>query len=101
VIEEVESDDLPGDQAFAVPYYFDWKSSMVEVTSLKASLNETGTPDEILPIRPSFVDLPGLEQQLEQLSGCMERVNWALKTRMELLDGCVPILIHGPSGKFC
>lgn len=99
IVEEVASDEsLPEEGAVAVPFWYDWRSSKVEIRRSVASANGVKTPEVPLLVKPIWKDLPGLEKQLGMLAGYVENVNKLLEDRSRLLRGCAPILLHGPSG---
>lgn len=81
-----------------MPFWFDYGTSSV-ILSGSSTPTASGTREvEETSIKLVFTGLPGLEEQLEQLSRCVERVNRHVEERYRHLAGCVPILLHGSTG---
>jgi hypothetical protein len=97
-VDAIESDDAVEREKLAVPFWFKGGFSKVIYDGSGISTRHDTTKEETTAIQLSFTGLPGLEEQLQQLSKCIERVNRQVEERYQHLAGCLPILLHGPSG---
>ena len=97
-IDSIEGEDTVRDENLAVPLWFDHASSKVDVSGLSTQHTSEQRNGIEVSVRPAFLGLPGLEDQLEQLSHCVERINRQVEERYQHLAGCVPILLHGATG---
>lgn len=97
-VDSIESEVVAEDAPLKVPFWFDFGTSKVILSGASTELvNDVSTTEQTV-IKPTFSDLPGLEDQLAQLSTCLERVNRQVEERYKHLAGCVPILLHGATG---
>jgi hypothetical protein len=97
-VKDVESDDPVENDKLAVPLLFDYGYSKVIIDGSSTATEHEISKEPLSIVQPSFIGLPGLEEQLRQLSTCVARVNLQLEERFQMLAGCVPILISGSSG---
>ena len=97
-IDNIKSEHVTTDGNLAVPVRFQHGVSSITMDGAKQTANVTAGPSNVR-VRPTFSGLPGLEEQLEQLSRCVERINRQVDKRYAHLAGCVPILLHGSTGK--
>jgi hypothetical protein len=108
-IDAIESENAPPtSEHLAVPFWFDHKFSKVvmadgsnQTTSKEhsQSASKEHKEEEKTLVKPLFSALPGLQEQLDQLSQCVERVNRHVEERYRHIAGCVPIMLHGATGK--